>query len=271
MLPLQHTYSYKNSSVAWGCLGDGPPLVLLHGTPFSSQVWRRIAPLLASRWRVYYFDLLGYGESDKGIGIDVSLEVQNRLFTALVGEWQLKRPHVLCHDFGAATALRGYFLNGLRYASLTTFDAVALSPWGSPLVQHVREHERAFSNLPAYAHEALLEAYLRGAAFRPLTSEAMEVYKKPWLGDQGQRALYQQIAQMDQRYTEEVQSFYERLDCPVTVLWGEQDQWLPISQGSELAARISDQPLVAIPDAGHLVQEDAPEAIVAAMLTRVAI
>lgn len=175
MLPLPHTYSFESSNVAWGRIGAGPPLVLLHGTPFSSQVWRRIAPLLATRWQVYYFDLIGYGDSDKTIGIDVSLGVQNRLLSALASEWQLELPHVLCHDFGGATALRGYFLDGLRYASLTMFDAVALSPWGSPLVQHVREHIGAFSNLPAYAHDALLEAYLRGAYFRPLSNEAMDL------------------------------------------------------------------------------------------------
>lgn len=58
----------------------------------------------------------------------------------IFNEWQLEKPDVLAHDFGGATALRGYYLNGLRYKSLTIFDAVALAPWGSPFVQHVRNY-----------------------------------------------------------------------------------------------------------------------------------
>jgi pimeloyl-ACP methyl ester carboxylesterase len=59
--------------------------VLLHGTPFSSQLWCRIAPLLASHFTVYYFDLIGYGQSEKQAGQDVSLNVQNGLLAALFG------------------------------------------------------------------------------------------------------------------------------------------------------------------------------------------
>lgn len=267
VLALNQVYVFEGQAVAWGCIGSGPALVLVHGTPFSSQVWRRIAPLLARHWTVYYFDLLGYGQSEMRDGQNVSLGVQNRLLASLFGEWKLERPDVLCHDFGGATVLRGYFLNGLRYRAVTIFDAVALAPWGSPFVAHVRRHEAAFTGLPAYAHDALLRAYLQGAAFRPLSEEALRVYMAPWQGSTGQAAFYRQIAQMDQAFTDEVEPLYEPLDCPVTVHWGEEDEWIPVRKGEELAARISARPLVRIPGAGHLVQEDAPEHLVAALLT----
>ena len=268
MLSLDRRHRFDGQEVAWGRMGNGPALVLIHGTPFSSQVWRRIAPLLAGRWTVYYFDLLGYGLSDMRDQQDVSLSVQNRLLASLFAEWKIDRPDVLCHDFGGATALRGYFLNGLRYHSLTIFDAVALAPWGSPFVAHVRKHEAAFAGLPAYAHDALLRAYLQGAAYRPLTEDALRIYMAPWQGTVGQAAFYRQIAQMDQRHTDEVEVLYRPLDCRVTVLWGERDDWIPIAKGEALVSLISTQPLTRISDAGHLVQEDAPEAIVAAMLAR---
>ncbi len=264
MLPMGQTFIHEGRGVWWNKIGDGPPLVLIHGTPFSSQVWRRIAPLLARHWTVYYFDLLGYGQSDKGG--DVSLGVQNGLLTALFRHWGLVRPDVLCHDFGGATALRGYYLNGLRYNRLVVFDAVALAPWGSPFVAHVRDHQAAFTGLPAYAHDALLAAYLQGAAFGDLSAEALQIYMQPWQGAEGQAAFYAQIAQMDQRFTDEVPPSYGPMDCPVTVLWGEEDAWIPIERGEALVQKISSQPLIRVPGAGHLMQEDAPEAIVAAML-----
>lgn len=268
MLDLPYTTRVAANTIRWGRIGSGAPLVLIHGTPFSSQVWRRIAPLLAEHRTVYYFDLVGYGQSQMNEGQDVSLAVQNKVLAALLGEWGLTRPDVLAHDFGAATALRGYYLDGLRYASLTLFDAVALAPWGSPFVQHVRKHQQAFAGMPDYMHHALLRAYLQTSAANPLSEEALQIYCTPWLGDVGQAAFYRQIAQMDQRYTDEIEPLYAHLDCPVTVLWGADDAWIPYRQGERLAQRLSARPCIRVEHSGHLMQEDRPEAVVAAVMAQ---
>ena len=266
MLQLDRRYKFRGQDIAWGTVGRGEPVVLVHGTPFSSQVWRRIAPWLARQRTVYFFDLLGYGESEKGQGQNVSLGIQNEVLAEMLIHWSLQKPEVVAHDFGGATVLRGYYLQGLRYSRLTLIDPVALSPWGSPFVQHVRKHEEAFSGLPAYAHDALLGAYLQGASFRGLTSEALEIYAAPWRGNMGQGAFYRQIAQMDQKYTDEIEPLYGKLECPAQILWGEEDRWIPISTGEKLALLMADGQLTRVPHAGHLVHEDAPEAIVAAVL-----
>ena len=266
MLELPYTSNIDDNAVQWGKTGDGPPLVAIHGTPFSSQVWRRIVPHLMDSRTIYYFDLVGYGKSEMREGQDVSLAVQNKVLAALFREWNLDRPDILAHDFGGATALRAYYLDGLRYNSLTIFDAVTLAPWGSPLVQHVRQHEAAFAGMPEYMHLAVIRAYLQTAVEAPLSEEALEIYSAPWMGPIGQPAFYRQIAQMDQKYTDEVQSLYNRMDCPVTVLWGENDEWIPYDKGEKLAKMLSDKDCVPVPNAGHLVQEDRPEAIVSALL-----
>lgn len=268
MLPLPNRYSYDGNEVAWGRMGNGPPLVLIHGTPFSSQVWRRIAPVLAERFTIYFFDLIGYGQSEKYEGQDVSLYVQNGLLAALFGHWDLNRPEILAHDFGGATAMRAWHLNGLRYSHLTIFDAVVVRPWGSPFVAHIRKHEAAFAGMPSYMHNALLRAYLQTAAHKPLSEEAYDVYMQPWLGEIGQPAFYRQIAQMDQAQTDEVQDSYGPMECGVSVLWGEQDVWIPLEHGQAFANLIADGNIMHIRNAGHLVQEDAPEVIVGVMLGR---
>ena len=268
MLQLDHRYKFLSQDIAWGSIGQGEPIVLVHGTPFSSQVWRRIAPWLARHRTVYFFDLLGYGESEKRQGQDVSLGVQNQVLAEMLRHWSLERSEIVAHDFGGATVLRGYYLQGLRYSRLTLIDPVSLSSWGSPFVRHVRKHEEAFSGLPAYAHEALLGAYLQGASSRGLTNEALEIYAAPWRGSIGQGAFYRQIAQMDQKYTDEIEPKYGKLDCPTQILWGEEDRWIPIETGERLAKLMTNGRLIRVPNTGHLVQEDSPEAIIAAILQR---
>jgi pimeloyl-ACP methyl ester carboxylesterase len=265
-LHLGYAHDFRGQRIAWGRLGEGEPIVLVHGTPFSSQVWRRIAPWLARRRQVYFFDLLGYGASEKAAGQDVSLGVQNLVFAEMLRHWGLERPEVVAHDFGGATVLRGHYLQGLRYRRLTLIDPVALAPWGSSFVQHVRRYEGAFAGLPDYAHDALLKAYLQGASFRGLSDEALETYADPWRGPGGQAAFYRQIAQMDVKYTDEVEPLYGALEFPAQILWGEEDRWIPVAAGERLAAALTGGRLLRVPTAGHLVQDDAPEAIVAAVL-----
>ena len=265
---LPETFVFEGQAVRYGVLGAGKPLVMIHGTPFSSVVWRRIAPHLAIHRQVFYFDLLGYGRSEMRAGQDVSLGAQNRVFAALLDHWRIAEPDVVAHDFGGCTALRTCLLDQRRYRTLTLIDPVALSPWGSPFVRHVREHEAAFAGLPAYIHNAILPAYIGGAAFRPLSSQDMQLYVEPWTGETGQAAFYRQIAQMEQRYTDEIEARLGQLGCPVSLLWGEEDRWIPLERGRELAARIPGASLQVVPGAGHLVQEDAPEAIVASVLAR---
>jgi pimeloyl-ACP methyl ester carboxylesterase len=133
-------------------------------------------------------------------------------------------------------------------------------------VQTARRHEQAFVELPAYIHDALLRAYIAGSVHRSLSEEEMLRYTEPWTGEVGQPAFYRQIAQMDDRHTDEIQDRYGEIRCPVTLLWGEQDAWVPLDRGRELARRIPGADFHTVAYAGHLVPEDAPEAIVATVL-----
>jgi pimeloyl-ACP methyl ester carboxylesterase len=263
---LPDIYEFRGHKVRYGSSGAGAPVVLIHGTPFSSYEWRRIVPCLATQRRVFYFDLLGYGQSDRSGVADVSLGVQNHLLAELLDHWQLDRPDIVAHDFGGTTALRCHLLNGRDYRSLTLIDAVTLSPWGSPFSRLVRAHIDVFRALPPSIHDALLRAYIRSSHSRPLPDEDMLEYVRPWMGEVGQAAFYQQMSQFDRRYTDEVEPQYASVRCPTAILWGQADQWLPIEEGHRLAERIPSARFQAVPGAGHLMHEDAPEAIVSAVL-----
>lgn len=265
-LPLPHAFDFDGQAIRYGVIGTGEPIVFVHGTPFSSQVWRRIAPIAARFREVFYFDLAGYGASEKRAGQDVSLGIQNRLLAALLDYWQLEKPDLVAHDFGDATALRAALLDRCEYRSLLLIDPVAVAPWGSPFVRHVRAHETAFAGVPAYIHEAMVDAYLKGAANHALAADTLRIYSSPWIGEEGQAAFYRQISQMDQCYTDEVQPHYGELRFPVSILWGEEDQWIPVDRGVELSTMIPGARFTRVPGSGHLMQEDAPEAIVGELM-----
>jgi pimeloyl-ACP methyl ester carboxylesterase len=162
-------------------------------------------------------------------------------------------------------ALRAHLLHGARYRSLALVDVVALAPWGSPFFRLVGEHASVFARLPAALHEALVRAYISGAAHRPLAASDLDMLAAPWLGSAGQAAFYRQIAQADQRYTDEIEPLYPAADLPVLVVWGVEDTWIPVERAHRLAARIPGARLHLVPDAGHLIQLDAPERLTAAL------
>lgn len=278
---LSRTFPSTSGEVRWDCLGDpgAPPVVLLHGTPFSSYVWRAFAGPLARDHRVYVWDMPGYGSSEKSDGQDVSLGAQGRIFAALLEHWGLAGPEtpaepdagepplVVAHDFGGTVALRAHLLHGARYRALALVDPVALvPPWGSPFFRLVGEHPDVFPRLPPALHRALVREYISSASSPGLHPVVLERLVEPWLGHLGQPAFYRQIAQAEQRYVEEIQDRYGEIGLPALVCWGADDAWLPLSHGEELAARIPGASLETIPGAGHLVQEDAPAALAAALV-----
>lgn len=135
----------------------------MHGTPWSAFNLRHLIKALSKDFTVYYFDLMGYGQSDKALG-DVSLGIQNQVLACLLDHWQLESPSILGHDFGGATLLRTHLLNQRDFDKIVLIDPVALSPWDSSFFQHVREHEAAFAGVPDYIHDAIVRAYVKTAA-----------------------------------------------------------------------------------------------------------
>jgi pimeloyl-ACP methyl ester carboxylesterase len=246
-------------------LGSGPAVVMCHGTPWSSALWRPAAESLADEYTVYLWDMPGYGASSKDAEHDVSLGVQSELLADLLEVWGLESPHVVAHDYGGVVALRAHLLHGSSYASLALVDVVALSPWGTDFLRLVRDNVEVFDALPPHVHEGVVRAYVAGASRRGLSAEQADLLVAPWLGATGQPALYRQMAAADERFTDEVEPRYPSVAVPTHVVWGEDDAWIPIRQGRRLAEMIPGATFESIPDAGHLVQFDAPERLLAAL------
>ncbi|MYR06071.1 alpha/beta fold hydrolase [Gordonia sp. SID5947] len=263
---LGRTLRWEGRTVSWDRLGAGPALVFLHGTPWSSALWRPYAEALAARFTVHLWDMPGYGTSSKADDHRVDLETQGALFAHLLDVWDLDKPHVIAHDFGGAVALRTRLLHGHRYASLCLIDVVALRPWGSPFFRLVQQHSDVFEQLPPAVHRGAVEAYIRGASHRGLRDDELEMLVRPWTDARGQAAFYRQIAQADEKYTEEIEPLYGAIDEPTHIIWGTEDTWIPVDRAHRLAASIPHATPTLIPGAGHLIQLDAPAQLSAELI-----
>ncbi|MEO3767121.1 alpha/beta hydrolase [Streptomyces sp. B5E4] len=269
---LTRTFASSAGEVRWDRLGpDGSagarPVVLLHGTPWSSYTWRAVARALARRRAVYVWDMPGYGQSEKAAGQDVSLGAQGRIFAQLLTHWQLDGPLVVAHDFGGAVALRAHLLHGAAYRALALVDPVALAPWGSPFFRLVRDNAPVFEQLPAALHTALVREYITTTGGPGLHPAVLDALVAPWTDDAGRPAFYRQIAQADQRYTDEIQPRYGEIALPTLLCWGTDDTWIPVAKAHELHTLIPHAGLELFEGAGHLVQEDAPAELTAVLQT----
>ncbi|WP_328999565.1 alpha/beta hydrolase [Kribbella sp. NBC_00709] len=258
-MDVDERFEWKGRSIAWGKAGSGPAVVFCHGTPFSSRVWSRYADALSADFTVYLWDMPGYGESAKHHEVDFGS--QAKAFAALLEHWELDRPHVVAHDFGGAVSLRATLAEKAAYRSLMLVDVVAVPPSGSPFFQFVKRHPTTLDELPAYIHEAILRAYVSAASHRGLREAELDELVKPWLTAEGQPAFYRQIAQYDEQYLVENERILGNLAIPVKVVWGRDDAWIPTATGKRLADLIPGASYVEVPEAGHLIQYDAPVAL----------
>jgi pimeloyl-ACP methyl ester carboxylesterase len=264
-MSLSEEHSWRGRRVRWSRQGSGPAVVFCHGTPWSSRLWAPLAQTLSVEFTTYLWDMPGYGESSKDEGHPVSLDVQGELLRDLLEHWELASPHVVAHDYGGAVALRAHLLHGARYASLALVDVVALAPWGSDFFRLVRDHPDVFAALPPAIHEGVARAYIGGASHGGLSAEQADMLAAPWLDESGQAAFYRQIAEADQRYTDEIEPLYPSLDLPVLVAWGVNDMWIPVDRAHRLADLIPGAELTLLEEAGHLIQLDRPAALAAVL------
>lgn len=249
--------------IAAGCHGEGIPVVLLHGTPAHSIIWRNVVPTLVDAGlKVHVFDWLGFGASEFPRNQDTSVAAQRVLLEQLLNHWGLERTHMIAHDIGGAVALRLAIEAPQRLLSLTIADIVSYDSWPSPSWRTIREHYSEHAVMDAEEHRKLMIRQLRMAVFNKaiMQGELLEAYLAPITGLIGQQAFFKnQVAHYDSRYTDDFAQRLPQLNLPVQILWGEQDEWQPSSYAHRLHNDIPGSTLQLIDNAGHFLMEDQPQ------------
>ena len=249
--------SISAGEIAYLDLGEGPALVMLHGFPTSSFLWRRDALLLAARMRVIAPDLLGYGKSAKPSDVDLGIEAQARYVRELVDLLGVGEFAVVGHGVGGGVA-QLLALDG-SVPALVLLDSICFDAWPSGDVrrlQAVGPEEQT-----AAAADAFVRAMLDGAfAHKERLDEAtVRAYATPWQEDPS--ALFRAAMALGGAGLAGREGDLSALDVSTFVIWGEDDPYLPSDLAERLGEMMPGSTVALLPGCSHLVNEDAPQTV----------
>ena len=239
-------------------VGDGPPIVLLHGEPAWSFIWRKvIPPLVEAGYRCIAPDHAGCGRSDKPRDIDwYTLERHVKLTGSLLVDLDLRDVSLVVHDWGGPIGLTLMLAQPERIARAVVLDTV-LDPstvWAMERWVEFREFVEQNEDLP-------VGWVMRATCLHELADVVAAAYDAPYLGPESKvamRALPMSVPRTD-RTPEEAASMIEALrrdTRPIRIIWGADDTILTLASAERLAASIGRRVDEVIPDAGHGIQED---------------
>lgn len=255
--------------------GPGTPVLLLHGVPETSTVWRDVAPALATGRRVLCPDLPGLGGSAYSGPYDVP-SIVRQLVALLDAEVPGQRVDVVGHDWGGSIALA---LTGAR-PDLVRRLVVANAPYRK--VNLLRA-----AHMPLFAVPAAPELLFRLGGARIVALMLSVGWKARGVQlDPAARAEYV-AAYSERAQVSAMLGYYRaairpRLAAAVTrsapaglpkvvaekvlVLWGAADPVLPIAIAESVVKDLgSATVLVTVPGAGHFVIEEAPELVISTL------
>lgn len=256
----------NNQRIAYGVYGSGEPIVLLHGTPSSSLIWRKVLPLLLSaEFKVHLFDLLGYGLSERpwDQSVDTSITGQLPILEGLLSHWELDKAHIVAHDIGGGIAQRFSVFSPEKVSSLTLIDVVSFDSYPSKRTRQMMEGGlEAISRASSPEHEQRFKDWLLSAVHNraSFADTSLDTFLGYISGPVGQASIFQhQIRHYDPKHTLEVADRLGSLEhLPVQLIWGARDSWQVTDWAYKLHEAIPGSELSIIDDCGHFSPEDQP-------------
>lgn len=252
--------------------GPDGAIVLLHDMPAGAFSWAGVMPRLAARGRaVYAIDMLGYGQSAFPWPADTSNWGQADALTYLFEQLNLTNIILVGHGFGGAVAqVLATRLVRDRVAALALIDTTCYlhsfaENWPLTKMKERQEPEAPKQVSLEDLLRALRETLPNGSQQPEHFAHDIEDYLAPWNSELGKEVLFMHIRQLLPDYINTVASDLHTLGRPVLIVWGEKDQQFPLSYAQRLHREIAGSRLVIIPDAGHLILFDAPEAVASAL------
>ncbi|MDR3499883.1 MAG: alpha/beta hydrolase [Parvibaculum sp.] len=245
--------------LAYTDVGAGDPVILLHGIPTWSYLYREVIPLLARKFRVLAPDFLGHGYSDRRDCFDRSLRAQTSAILAFMDALGLERAHIVGHDTGGGVALILGIEHPGRVDRLVLSNIVAYDSW--PIDDMVKLGNPQWRAKPA----AEVAAFVAGGIAEGLhnrhrnTEEFRSGIVAPYADEEGKISLIRNASSLNTNHTTELIGRHREILAETLLLWGIHDPWQTIGDGERLSREIPASYLVRMEAASHWLQQDSPE------------
>ena len=233
--------------IGYEVLGEGPPLVILHGAGTTARyTFAAQLPSLTSTFRVFLPDARGHGATrwDTRDGYEAGWLVED--LAAFADALALPTFHLLAYSMGAMTALGYAAAEPERLRTLVVVGIATAREPGASVVARLLDPARIEREEPVWAAD--LERELgpvqgRGAWRQLLQAIARDVATQPLLTPADLR----------------------RIDAPTLVACGDRDPFVPVGQAWALTRALPDGRLLIAPECGHEVMTERPEIFAAAL------
>lgn len=245
--------------------GHGKPVVLIHGLGINSHTWRHLVAPLSQHHRVITLDLKGHGMSPKPDDEMYSLYDQAGLVSRFIIEHDLRNVTLVGHSYGGGVALasavylnrtdpdrleRLVLIDSIAYEqSLPMFVRLLATPVLGPLlIQLVPETRQIRSIMElTYYDDRLIE------------SETVEQYAQSLRSPGAKSALLSTARQILPADLEAFAQLYRELGVDTLILWGKEDEIVPLGIGQRLAFDLPNTTFEVLAETGHAPQEERPE------------
>jgi haloalkane dehalogenase len=258
-------------------LGEGPPVVFLHGNPTSSYLWRNVMPHVAAGHRAIAPDLIGMGQSDKP-DIAYTFADHYRFIEGFLDALGLERVTLVAHDWGAALAWEYARRNPDRVERLAFMEGVLPPAFPAPSFEALGDRAGTlFRTLkdpvegPRFVIEqnGFVERILPNFVNRPLGEAAMQAYRAPFVDPEARTPVLawpQQVPIAGEPSSTEaalraIGAFMEETEMPVLMLYADPGALVPPAAVDWYIARIAKLETQYVGQGLHFIQEDRPEAI----------
>ncbi len=173
-------------------VGEGTPIVMLHGNPTSSFLWRNIIPHLNDLGRVIVPDLIGHGDSDKlpvSMGPDrYTFENTFEYIDKILNKLEINQDITLIlHDWGSALGFYWAMKNPEKIKAICYMEAIVSPINWSDWPEQARGIFKGFRSAKGedliLKRNMFIEAVLPSSIIRKLTKDEMDEYRKPFLNE----------------------------------------------------------------------------------------
>ncbi len=246
--------------------GAGDPILMLHGEPTWSFLYRRMIPPLAAAGRVIAPDLIGFGRSDKPVAPNAySYRSHVRWMRRFIEALDLERITLVCQDWGGLIGLRVLAQMPERFARVVAMNTAI--PDGGDLGAGFMQWKRVSQRMRPMNPGAMLPTAL---SRRKLTEAESGAYAAPFPAPEYLTAavVFPRLVPIRPDYPGAYDNrvAIERLrtlDIPALLIWGAGDPVLGHLEPRLRAIFRNVAPPITIADAGHFIQEDAGEEVAA--------